>query len=840
MSENPLRSALRTTRIAGLIIAALAVLAAGGLALFTGGLLGWPQRTFQLADVRVDEGRAFTSRYPKEWPGMVMVVRSQVVTENGQPLRRVEKEALVREGGSGTFFSRRNRAIFAASDESDPRTNGRIYAVHYRIEPTPVTRTALWVAGATGLLALFGGFRSRLRACLVARPTESQTFALGELTLWPWLIFALALVVRGHFLWTNPAYNDGVFVVQGSPYSDAFGWNMKAEALAGGHEMDVILPAKRPLYSMFLASFYTWTGGSLPLAKALHAVLSAFSGVLIFLIARRIAPFWAALAASLFFAFDPQQTTQTAYLMTELFGTFLVILSIWLLVGPGRRLSFWPLFAAGLAFAASNLARPLTLFGFPLYLLIIVVMGLRLGQRRLLPLALPLVAFVAGTALCLGPWIVRQKFVWGIWSLSDNTASGLFAASTPQFGAWTEEVETLPVKAGVPSNVKEPYEFFQRGFRENLQKYPGFFWQNTLRGLLPAAVGGNILTPALTQAALVAFVIVALFAWRRRNWEGLIVAGLASLLLAVAQATQSSWVILLGVVFSLWRSPLPAAILLVSFLSAILGSALFGNPALSRMRYLIDWMAAAWVYLAALEAARLIANISVGVSWRDWLPRRSMELVELKAPLPLRWLGWAVAIFFVISAGRLLTLAFLLPPSSTEAKTLTEPERERLLAALAPQIPEGEILARIPRSRPAEERDRRLFVRPVWLGNFRYFLRANEDPRHRAGMFDPRPYDRSIVPAFAAPLPFCTYPYMLIFPGELPPGLLGQRCLVVGFARMAPAHELDRFTTIETLAILPGGSVTPEALQRAILAPPVTETRDLLRVLRAKNEAPSP
>ena len=44
-----------------------------------------------------------------------------------------------------------------------------------------------------------------------------------------------------------------------------------------------------------------------------------------------------ALAAALFFAIDPQQTGQVVETMTEQVGTFLLILSIWLLAGPGKN-----------------------------------------------------------------------------------------------------------------------------------------------------------------------------------------------------------------------------------------------------------------------------------------------------------------------------------------------------------------------------------------------------------------------------------------------------------------------------------------------------------------------
>ena len=806
------------------------------------GAIRWPERTGRLTEIKAEQGAASACRYPSAPPGFAIVPRSAVLTENGQMLKPAKHESVVRGGERGTFFPRSSRILFASGDGSDPRTNERVYAITCRMEMSRGLRAIILLSGAACVaLALWWvlvHFRSSgVRLIGSAHDASADGDWLPEAErfrgVWAWLIFGLALAIRWHFLWANPHVNDGMFLVQGAPFSDACQWHRMAAAVAGGHGVDTAFPGKRPFYAIFLALFYTWTGSSLEVARQVHVVASAFSAVLIFLIFRRLSGLWVALAAALFFAFDPQQTQQVVETMTEQVGTFLLILSVWLLAVPARRLAFWPLFAAGMAFALSNLARPLTLFGFPLYTLLIAGLAWTSGRRRWDALALPVAAFAAGAALCIGPWVVRQHAMYGLWSLSDNTASGLYAASTPKYGYWRGDIETLPIKAGVPYTTRDRYQFFQQGFRENLQKYPGFYLKNILRCLLPAATYGKVLDWPLISAAALACAAVAIVAARRRRWLPVLAAALAALLLALAMSRNALWVMLIGAGFSLWRRPYPAAVLLVSFFSAVLGSSLFGNPVLFRLRYLIDWMAAGWLLIAVIEVAGLALSVLFGLEWRQWFARSEDRFAAVRTPRLLRWAGWTAAAFLLVSSGRLVALNVFYPPQPPAKKMLAESEQRLLLAGLARRVPEWQpltVAATLPPARPHEPR---LFTGLLWFDGFSYFLPAGFDPKHFCHNFAPRPYTHSIVGAFSAALPFRP-PYLMVsFPGEFPRTFFGGRCIVVGFSQEPGPEESGVYTMVDLLAILPGEEVTPAAIEQAVIAPLVPETREGLRLLEA-------
>ena len=111
------------------------------------------------------------------------------------------------------------------------------------------------------------------------------------------------------------------------------------------------------------------------------------------------------------------------------------------------------LFASGAFLACSNLARPLTLFAFPICVAIIAANSWLRESRRWKMAVLHSSAFALGTVVFLAPWVIRQRVVHGIWTISCNSSSALFAASTPEFGVWRDGVESLPrqLRGALPS-----------------------------------------------------------------------------------------------------------------------------------------------------------------------------------------------------------------------------------------------------------------------------------------------------------------------------------------------------------------------------------------------------
>lgn len=820
--------------VAGILLTGVSML----LFLWEDGFVGWPERTLHLRGIQPEQGLAFTAKYPPVWPGFVLNSRAAVLRENGTALVPVNHESVVRENGGGTFFARRNRAIFTASDGSDPRSNGRAYVMTQQLRVLPPVRVAVGVLDVAFLLfALWTG-----RTALMRQAAAGEWFpAVGRSrVLWACAVFAAALAVRIYFLWTNPFYTDGIFSIRGSPFSDARAWYSMARAMADGGGADTGFPGKRPFYGIFLALFYQWSGGGVMLAKGLHALIGAASAAVAFLIFRRFTGLWAAGAAALFFAIDPQQVTQSGQLMTEPLGTLLIMVSAWLLIAAGPRLARWPIFGAGVAFGLSNLTRPLTLFGFPLFLLLIGVHAFRTA-RGLRATILPMSLFALGTALCIGPWVVRQHAVHGIWSISDNTASGLYAASTPEFGRWQVAAEERSSRAGIPYTVKDRYDFFQRGFRENLEKYPGFYWRNVLGSILPAAAAGSIVTPAFREAGVLALAVVALLALRRRAWATLVATGLACAALACLDAATGRRLALAGLALTLWRAPFPAAVLAATYASALLGSALFGNPVLFRMRYLIDWMETGWLCLALLQGSRFAAGLVLRAParhlWESGETRGEIS-AGLAAVKGLHWAGWAAGVFIAISGLRLIALNTFLPPAPPPDIVLTRDDLLRLAPLLSARAPVLKPLVKRIRKGPPEGDALNAFTRIVWLGDCQYSFPASLDIHHGAEIFLPRPGAFSVVEMFRARHPYRDNPIMGFFPGELPRAWLGRRCIAVGLSKARDPRVPDSFQTVELFALLPGTEITPEAVGHALLAPIVPRTQAMLDALPQPSAPP--
>src|SRR5262249_39705419 len=96
--------------------------------------------------------------------------------------------------------------------------------------------------------------------------------------------------------------------------------------------------------------------------------------------------------------------------------------------------------------------------------------------------------FLSGIAVVVGPWIVRQKAMYGITTLSFNSAEALFAATSPRFATWTPEVTALT--RGL--TVGEKAAFYNDGTPRHLSRhwrwYIGNAWthlRETAEGLRP-------------------------------------------------------------------------------------------------------------------------------------------------------------------------------------------------------------------------------------------------------------------------------------------------------------------------------------------------------------------
>lgn len=116
----------------------------------------WP------GQIAADEGLAVSAPILPRWP--LVAVRGDArdgrersalaLTEDGHALGPPHaSDTAIREQGAGRYSHRERMLVFSSSDGSDPRTNGRAYAVRAPIAPTPLLRASA-LAGLLILLPL--------------------------------------------------------------------------------------------------------------------------------------------------------------------------------------------------------------------------------------------------------------------------------------------------------------------------------------------------------------------------------------------------------------------------------------------------------------------------------------------------------------------------------------------------------------------------------------------------------------------------------------------------------------------------------------------------------------
>ena len=808
------------------VLLAAVVLGSASLLLGNAHLFPWPQRTIALGKIRANEGFGFFAKLPSPWPGFEFAAESGVLTEDGRPMVRVNENGMVRETGKGAFRVGRDRVLFSSSDGSDPLKNGRVYLL--RLESALSPSALPLILGAGGLAALLF-LRKKLfllpawtRRSLAEGSPEISTHAAA------WGILALALAARAGFLWLNPDYTDELMSIRGTPYSDARDWLGMAKATAEGRGVDSTYRGMRALYPMFLANFFTWFGNSVAFAKGLQAMIGASSAALIFLILRRAMPLWPALAAALFFALDPRQITQVGKLMTEPFGLLLMLLSAWCLMIGGERRRLAMIFAAGAFLACSNLARPLTLFAFPIFFWLVVINAFIRETCRWRAALLHGTAFALGTVLCLAPWVIRERAVHGIWAISCNSSSALFAASTPEFGVWTAGVEDLAQKSGVPREVKARYDFFQERFRENLRKYPGFYASNVARSLGNAAQECTNVSPALAGAGFGALGIFCALARRRGRAHALPAFAAMIALLCVNDSWAAGFAII-GVAFTLWWRPFPGAVLLVTHFGGLLGSALFGNPDIQRVRLLIDWAEAGWTFSGLFAVAAAATALLVRAPFKTMLglqPGTTRDEPDVSPASWLRWLACGFAIFLVVSTARLVVLTGFTPPPARAQHRISDEERAAFLQEFTSRFPAWQRLAD-----PAFMAGPRGWKRPAFLefGTLEpevFQFPANVGFGRWGDLFQPRPHAHTSGIFRAASPPF-TDPTWTEFAGEIPTPMRDTTCLLIGLTKVRPAIATYLEKSVEAVALIPAPDFKPD-FARAIVAPVSPETQALL------------
>jgi 4-amino-4-deoxy-L-arabinose transferase-like glycosyltransferase len=459
------------------------------------------------------------------------------------------------------------------------------------------------------------------------------------------LVFLVALCVRILFGIAHPHF-DNIFVVRGVPFSDGVTWTTAAISLAEGHGLGYVY---RPGLSVALALFYTWFGYHSNTIIVLNILVGSLTAVFVFLVARVIFNKLIAAAAACFFVFDPSQLVQTPQATTEPLGLLFFAAAIYFLLlvnrgGKGKLATANPssgghAIIGGVLLGLSNLTRPLTLVCAPFYAGH-VILSEWLRTRRVKRAIVPAIALCIGIVLTLSPWLVRQRLVHGVWSISTNLGEALYSATSPKYKTWTPLVRADADRAGVNPTFGARYNYFIAESIKNVRRDPmfylrqiaGSYWQYLncfdlkVRSSDKAfafrqwtwLVESQVLFVWITAGLLV---IGGMRTWLRSG----MVAGCVFLVISfglmtawrVAPAHAGIIILAIGMVTSLmccqWRN---VALLSWSLLGAILGSALFNNAILYRAVLMTDWLFSLFYLAAFYFSAHIIANVVLRVLHR--------------------------------------------------------------------------------------------------------------------------------------------------------------------------------------------------------------------------------
>jgi hypothetical protein len=436
--------------------AALPVLAAAWLLLAIRGLTGLGARSDIVLDLRgssvTSVGKGWKLPIPKEWRGPITAGHAGVF-ENGVALHRRSGSRDVEQHGGGRFSTSGNSLTLAATDDSDPRRNGRNYVLR---TAAPLSPVLLW-APLVALWLLARAARFTVTGEPVRQPQR-----------WFAVMLLLSLLLRGAVAWMRRDWSDPFMMVKGMPYSDCVGWLETGRALLRGEGLAGEFAGQRPLYAVLLA------GTALPgwdwifSARLLNVVAGAAAAALAGTVMLRIAGTATAVATVAMLSLSTNQLGLLPLPMSEVPAMLAVIAGtclLWRGAGRGARSD---LFWGGVLHGIGCLICPFTLLSIPL--LGIVCAG---GARRW-PQFLQRGALVAaGATVVLLPWIVRQKMVWGVGSISINSSLMLYATVSPS-GRYGPELETEALAAGLaPGDLRARAVFYGRRFGAEVRRDPG-------------------------------------------------------------------------------------------------------------------------------------------------------------------------------------------------------------------------------------------------------------------------------------------------------------------------------------------------------------------------------
>lgn len=620
------------------------------------------------------------------------------------------------------------------------------------------------------------------------------------------ILFFIALTVRLTYFYLNFDLTDWAFSIKGVPFSDAIGWNSMAQKLSEGGRISYSWSAFRPFYPILLASLYTWFGDSFVLAKLLNITCGALTISFVYLIGERVFNKAIGLISCLALVFSPFYLHYTLLIMTETVGLFFFVLSVYFILISLERRQIGYFFIAGVFFSLSNLTRTLTLVAFPGYIFCIfyILRRERIGCRKAIFFA---AIYVLGVVVSLAPWLIRQKIVHGIFTISSNSASAFYAATSPQLGKWKYKLLLEPGKKGV-RGIKNEYDYFMKGAFENIKKNPTFYLRNISRnffGYLNAVKLKKQLFHSFSILFILFLFLYNLFHLRGTREILLLVALLAGTL-------AIDWIFFRHIIFLAIISGMILSfaaiknryslILINSLVFAGVGGAMFGMARSARLFLMVEWIFQLYYLFAILfifqflyHKAILRSGDSMGLQqiarFDIFAEDRALDS-DLKIKRVIRVILLAILLFFLFSALRLIYLNYFeAHPRKTVISAPTSHQKWEIMAKIHSNSPN---LVNLDKMSGMEE----LVFEKGKITQYVYRIPRMEGTDKRR-VFFPRNYDRTIL--------LLSKSKFVVFPDELPEHLINSEVVIVGRSNIdTKSIKWGSRSFIEGIAIIPWNS----------------------------------
>ncbi len=290
-----------------------------------------------------------------------------------------------------------------------------------------------------------------------------------RLIFWTLLVFSLALFLRLSYVATtvvnDPIRADALVYVEIAQNLIKYGVYAQA-----GQVANYFIP---PGYPAFLAVLIWLTPEDIDaywVVLILQSVLGACTAALVFLTVRRFMNLHLSLLAGGLTIVSPHLIVMTGYVLTETLFTFLLSLSIFVLLEGWMRPSFKLVFFAGLIIGMAGLVRP-SIAGFPVFLVIGSFIFAKTETAKYLS-----IAYLVGLLFCTTGWLGWTNINQNSVRAPESLATKAFA-----FGIYPDLVYKDQRFRGYPYREDPNWDNFSSSYLETAKVLLGRFVEDPVK-----------------------------------------------------------------------------------------------------------------------------------------------------------------------------------------------------------------------------------------------------------------------------------------------------------------------------------------------------------------------